>query len=141
MDWREYSHHNPETVYFFTSGTHHAMEGAARILSLAKTGTPEQREAADRIIWEDDDIIGFDELWSQQAEAHAPGCDIYTGYLVILALRVGIDTPPLKTSIIDAIMRDDDRSFAKATSARMAQKGWSDSDIKEFNRAACAIWS
>lgn len=141
MHWSEYTHHDPKTVYFFTHGTHHATEGAARILSLAKTGTPAQREAADDIIWSDDDIIGFDELWSKQAEAFAPGCDIYAGYLIILALRVGIDTPPLRTSIIDAIMRDDDRSFAKATSARMAKKGWSESDIAEFNRAACAIWS
>ena len=140
MHWRDYSYHDPQTVYTFIHETPR-YQGAARILSLTKTGTPAQREAADRIVWEDDDLIGFDESFSAKAEAYAPGCDIYAGYLVILALRVGIDTPPLKTSIIDMILRDDDRSFAQATAALMAQKGWSDTDIKEFQRAACAIWS
>lgn len=140
MHWSKFDYHNPETVRAFMDETPR-YQGAARVLSFLETGTPEQRETAFRIVWEDDDLVGLDESFSAKAEAYAPGCNIYAGFLIVLALRVGIDTPPIQTSIIDAIMRDDDRSFAQATSARMKKNGWSNNDIAEFNRAACAIWS
>ena len=142
MRWSvEYNYHDPKKVHLFTVGTPDASRGAARILSLSKTGTPAQRKTADEIIWSDDDLIGFDEQFADMAEVYGRGTDIYAGLLVILALRVGTDTPPLKTDIVDAIRRDDDRSLAEDIAARMAANGWSEKDIAELRRAACAIWS
>ena len=139
MHWSEYSYHDPKKVHFFLSED--PLHSSARILALAEVGTPEQQKVAEELVFEDDDLLLLDESFRASSQKWTPGIDSYAGYCVFLALRHGTEIPKLKTSLIDAILRDDDRSLCAEIVSRMENNGWTATEILHFRNFCCAIWA